>query len=243
MEYIIDSHIKASMCDNKVGMSIISAFTMVEDAITELLGSMQIDGVTLIEKYGATWVFTKNKVVISSRPKWRDKIRVRSFISGFTSAKMFVDTEVVDENGNEAIKSHLEMCALDINTGRVRKTSTVGLTQEMLSPAKLDGVEFDKFVDFENAEHIESVKVRSTNIDYLNHTNNVEYLRFILNLYSADEISSCENMSVQLDYKNQSFEGYELNISKFSVDDIDYISIVGSNDKKILNCIISKLDK
>ena len=45
-------------------LSILGTFQVVEDAITDLMGELKIDGVTAKEKYNAFWVFTKNRVKI-----------------------------------------------------------------------------------------------------------------------------------------------------------------------------------
>ncbi len=69
------------MCDGKATLSPLAAFQLVEDAVTELLGQLHIDGVTAMREYGATWVFVKTVIRFFQRPSWPEGLEIRSFVS------------------------------------------------------------------------------------------------------------------------------------------------------------------
>ena len=64
MLYTKQSYVPASMCDAETKLSTIAVFQVVEDAVTELMGNLHIDGITAMREYDAMWVFVKNCIRI-----------------------------------------------------------------------------------------------------------------------------------------------------------------------------------
>lgn len=81
MIYTKKSYVPASMCDGATKLSPIAVFQLVEDAATELMGELRIDGITAMREYGAMWVFVKNRIHILRRPDWREEFHTRCFVS------------------------------------------------------------------------------------------------------------------------------------------------------------------
>ena len=84
---------------------------------------------------------------------------------------------------------------------------------------------------------LETVKVRSTNLDYCSHTNNSEYMRFIFNTYTAKDFLERVITGIEIHYGNQTFEGDEIAIFKHSDTQADYFSLV-SNGKTSVDCFL-----
>ena len=68
MIYEKNAIIPASMCDATTKLSVISIFQLVEDAVTDLMADLHIDGITAMREYGAMWVFVKNAIHILRVP-------------------------------------------------------------------------------------------------------------------------------------------------------------------------------
>ena len=217
--------VSASMCDAKTRMSPLSAFQLVEDAVTELMGDLHIDGLTAMRKYAAMWVFVKNIIHIYHRPEWRDTYELRSFISGHSAAKLLIDTEIVTADDNlPIVHSRLELCALDLQSGSIRKASTVGVQPDAPTEKPLPDLKFSRFPKDELIP-LETVTVRATNLDYCSHTNNVEYVRFLLNTYSAECLQNNEIEKIEIHYGQQTFEGDSLQISRSRKAESDFFAI------------------
>ena len=92
MIYQRNDYVPASMCDGGVKLSVIAVFQLVQDAVTETMGELHIDGVTAMREYGAMWVFVKNRIQIFHLPRWREKFETRCYISKVTPAKLMIDT-------------------------------------------------------------------------------------------------------------------------------------------------------
>lgn len=231
-----EQHINSAITDSKGELSVIGSFQILQDAITELMGRLNVDGFTARDKYNAIWVYTKSRIKFFKKVSWGTKITVSSFISYISLVKMNVDVRVLDEAGELVFYSRTELCALDITTQRIRKVSTVGIEADMVESLDQVEIAFARF-DVLDLPLFERVRVRSTSIDMSHHTNNIEYLRFILNTYSVTELEKRPIREIELIYSNQSFENDILEIKKGEFKDKDLITIE-KEDKTIIKCEI-----
>ena len=236
MIYTKKQKISATIIGADECLSILGCFHIVEDALTELTGELKIDGITEKEKYNAFWVFTKNRIKIFSKAKWNEEIAVSCFISNKSLAKINFDVEAKNALGELVFYARVEACALDYSNQRIRKLTTVGVDEQMLAEQPKMDVAFCQFGD-QNLPTIEQVRVRSTNIDMSHHTNNLEYLRFILNTYSVQELETKPVKEIEVVYANQSFENDLLDIKKLSTPQKDVI-IVEKQQKPVVKCEI-----
>ena len=217
-------------------MSVMGLFGVVESAITECMGVLHIDAITVKRDYNAFWVFTKNRIKILKPLTWGEPFCVESYVSSLSSAKVVIDTALKTQQGEIAAYSSCEMCVLDISTGRIRRTSTVGIDETFVVEQPQMTVDFAK-IDDTDMPLLETVTVRSTNIDYSQHCNNVEYLRFLLNTYSVNELVNSPIREIEVCYVSQSYEGNELTIHKQSTDNRDTLSIKKDN-QTVIKCVI-----
>lgn len=216
-------------------LSAVGAFQIVEDAITELMGELKIDGLTVFSKYDAFWVFAKSHIRFQKKLSWSEEYTVTAFISSASLAKMYVDVKVCGQGG-EALYSKVELCILDRATQKIKKISSVGVNESMISGEKGEDIGFWKFPPCE-LPTVERVKVRSTNIDRSHHTNNVEYIRFIMNTYSALELEAMKIKEMEVTYCGQSFEDNVLDIMKGTNAGED-LFILQADGRPVIRCEI-----
>lgn len=228
--------VAASMTDSLGRLSLNGTFRIVFDAVTEMMGDMEIDGVTTKRKYDANWVFVRNKIKLDKPLMWNEEMTVESFISSVSSVKMSVDVKVKNNMGEVAIYARVELCALDAQTGRIRRLSTVGVGEgTKVEQAEME-VEFERFGEVD-LPVVESTKIRSSNIDMLRHTNNTEYIRFVTNSYSVKELEERKIKEIQVDYCNQSFENDLIEVCKQTTLHKDLV-ILKCGDKAIIKCML-----
>ncbi len=213
----------------------LGCFQIVEEAITELTGELKIDGITEKEVYNAFWVFTKNRVKFFNKIKWNETLNISCFISNKSLAKMNFDVMAKNLRGDIIFYARVEACALDYATQRIRKLTTVGVGEDMLAEQPQMDIEFTKF-DYTDLPLVEHVRVRSTNIDMSHHTNNLEYLRFIINTYSVIELEKNPIREIEVDYTSQSFENDILDIKKLHAD--KDIIVLEKENKPVIKCEI-----
>lgn len=228
--------ISASMLASNERLSAIGAFQIIQDAVTEFMGELKIDGITVKQKYNAFWVFVKTRVKFFKAISWCDVCSVTAFISAMSLAKMYIDVKVSDRAGDTAFYGRVELCVLDIAAQKIIKLSAVGVDKSMLSDGEEVDIQFGRF-DITEAAVSECVKVRSTNIDHSHHTNNLEYLRFIMNTYSVKETEERQIKEMEVVYASQSYENDVLEIVKSKCGDRDMIALQ-KDGKIVVKCEI-----
>lgn len=236
MKLIKELKVSASMAGADECLSVIGTFEIVENAITELMGELKIDGITAKNKYNAFWVFSKSRVKFFNKIKWNENLNVTCFISVKTLAKLQFDVQAKNANNQPIFYARVEGCVLDISTQRIRKVTTVGVDDCIVPEQSIKDVEFSKF-DYVDLPILEQVKIRSTNIDMSHHTNNLEYLRFILNTYSVNELTTKPIKEMEVIFSNQSFENDVLNVLKLKMQNKDAI-VLQKEDKPVIKCEI-----
>lgn len=227
----------SSIIDANARVSYIGLFDVVEDAITECMGKLHLDGITVKRDYNAFWVFTKNKIKLFGALAWGEEFVVESFVSSLSSAKMAVDTALKRLDGTLFAYSCCEMCVLDVETKRIRRTSTVGIDENFVVETPQLQVSFDKIEDADLPQ-VDTVTVRSTNIDYSQHCNNVEYMRFIFNTYAVEELKRLAVEEIEVCYVAQSYEGDALTVHKSVSDNCDVFS-VKKDGSAVIKCRIA----
>ncbi len=235
MRLIKNEILTATNCGSDGNLSVIGCFEIIENAITEHMGEFKLDGFSLREKFNALWVFTKNKIKFFKKIKWNEKFNVCCYISNKSLAKIYFDIEVKNMQGELIFYARVEACALDFASMRILKLSSLGMDKIVAEQPNME-VDFVKF-DYENLPLIEKVLVRSTNIDMSHHTNNLEYLRFIMNTYSVNELETKSIKELEVNYISQSFENDTLFILKSSNANQDLI-VLEKDAKPIIKCKI-----
>lgn len=238
MKYTKAVRVSASLADASSNLSALGLFQIVQDAVTEMMGKIKIDGVTVRAEYNAFWAFTRNRTKIFKTMPWNDNLlSVTSFISVITRATICVDVSVKDIYGDCCAYSRIEMCPLDSSTMRIRKVETVGVTQAITAENAEMDMSFSQ-IELPQMHAEDSVTVRSTNIDMSLHTNNVEYLRFILNTYSVKQLQDKPIREIQIRYVNQSFENDVLSVMKATVNNKD-VFLIKSKDSDVIRCEVT----
>ena len=130
MRLIKKDRLAASSCGADVKLSVEGAFRIVEDMVTELMGDQHIDGVTCMREYGGMWVFVRNRIEMPQPLAWMDEYTATSYISSFSKIRLYIDTVLQKADGSIALKSRLELCAVDLETGKIRKSESVGVGEK-----------------------------------------------------------------------------------------------------------------
>ena len=207
----INGIVRASECDSNANINIVSIFSLIEDSITILLGKYGLDSLAIKEK-GLMWVFTKNKVNIYNRPKWKDNYVIKTHVIKVSMAIIVIETSMYDSFDNLLFESITEACVLDIKTRRIIKLSDLNIHIDTLN--KKNNMRFERISLNNDFDTIKILSVSTTNIDYSLHTNNVEYVRFLsdsLNLMKYNNISSFE-----IHFTHESVLGDVLHVKRYN---------------------------
>ena len=242
MRLIKKGIIPASYCDADVKLSVVGAFQMVEDLVTEMMGDLGIDGLVCIRDHGAMWIFVRNRIELPQDLKWKEEYTAECFISMIGRGKLHVDTLLKAPNASTAVFSRLEMCAVDLESGALRKMDTVGLDGSIVSEKPEAEMKYERG-KFEPEQLLDTVTVRSSDIDYLHHTNNISYIRYLVNQWSVEELSQKPIRAIEVQYAGQTHEGDELQIWSCIKADTSSESeafAIMQNGKSVMNCKVER---
>ena len=224
MKLIKHEKVNSCMTDPLANLSVIGCFQIAEETVTELMGKLKIDGITVKKAYTAVWVFAKSKLKVFGNIAWNEQYTVVGFISKVTRVSIDIDVEIKNEQDKLCAYFRVELCALDLQSGKIRRVSTVGVDDSIQAEAPETDLSFSKF-DAENLPEVAQVKIKYTNIDFAGHTNNKEYIRFMLNTYSVRELEERPIKEMDIVYVNQTYENDILTVQKESGKDRDIIAI------------------
>ena len=233
MKLIKKDRLQYGLCDVNANISMLGAFQLIENASTEMMGILKLDGETCLREYGGMWVYVRNRIKKKKKMHWLDEYTIESYISSIGCAKLKIDT-IIKTNGKIAVASRAELCALDKETGKIRRTATVGINEKIIAEPTETDVVFEGF-NYPLSKLIDTVVIRSSDIDFNKHTNNIAYVKYICNQYNTPERAKIPIKAIEIQYVNQTFEGDTLEIYRCQ----DNVFSIQSNGKTIVNCIIN----
>ena len=236
MKLIKHEKVSSCMTDPLANLSVIGCFQIAEETVTELMGKLKIDGITVKKAYNAVWVFAKSKLKVIGNIAWNEQYTVVGFISKVTRVSIDIDVEIKSKTDELCAYLRVELCALDLQSGKIRRVSTVGVDDSIQAETPETDLSFSKF-DAENLPEVAQAKIKYTNIDFEGHTNNKEYIRFALNTFSVQELTMCPIEELDIVYVNQTYENDDLTILKRS-DREGAIIAIRKYDKLIAKCKI-----
>ncbi len=237
MKLVKKDRLAASSCGADVKLSVEGAFRIVEDMVTELMGDQHIDGVTCMREYGGMWVFVRNRIEMPQPLNWMDEYTATSYISSFSKIRLYIDTVLQKADGSIALKSRLELCAVDLETGKIRKSESVGVGEKTPAEEPIFEIAYTKEKPVRD-ELIDQVTVRSADIDYCHHTNNVAYVRYFMNQISVDDLIDHPVKAIEVQYAAQTHEGDKLCIYRCSSENEAYL--IEKDGSKVVSCIITR---
>lgn len=212
MKYEVVDKVLASECSSLAQLSIIGAVEKIQDHICEFFGQLNIDQRTLRAKHNAMWVFTRNKIKFCKPLDWDESVVVRCFITKITSLTMEIDCAIYNKNNEVAIYSRVEICLLDFSSKKIKKIDELCDIKILNSEMPIIYLEFNKLRAQESCRQIASVRVGASCIDFCQHTNNTQYIKFIIDCYKVKDLENLPLKSVEISYNSQTFESDLLDI-------------------------------
>ena len=237
MRLVKTGRLAASSCGADVRLSVEGAFRIVEDMVTELMGDQHIDGVTCMREYGGMWVFVRNRIEMPQQLAWMDEYTATSYISSFSKIRLYIDTVLQKADGSIALKSRLELCAVDLETGKIRKSETVGVGEKTPAEEPVFEIAYTREKPVRR-ELVDEITVRSADIDYCHHTNNVAYVRYFVDQIGVDDLIERPVKAIEVQYAAQTYEDDRLSVHRCDSENEAYV--IEKNGSKVVSCIITR---
>ena len=228
-----------SNIDSSAHISLVSALNYIQDMSTEFFQTMKTDNFTLSTQNNAVWVITKTKVKFIKRPVWKDKIIIRIYSVKVSNIRYNVEISFKDEKGEICVIAKQEYCAMDISSRRARKIETVSFPKDLEVEDEQYFDDYRRLRDeFTQDEFAYSQKVNSQDIDFSKHTNNVVYVRYLMNLFSCEFLEQNEIDDFEIHYLAESREGQNFDIYKKTISDKEIEFLIKDDGKEITKAFV-----
>jgi acyl-ACP thioesterase len=188
-----------------------------------------------MREYGGMWVFVRNRIEMPQPLNWMDEYTATSYISSFSKIRLYIDTVLQKADGSIALKSRLELCAVDLETGKIRKSESVGVGEKTPAEETVFEIAYTKEKPV-RGDLIDEITVRSADIDYCHHTNNIAYVHYFVNQIGVDDLIEHPVKAIEVQYTAQTHEGDRLSVYRCSSENEAYV--IEKDGSKVVSCII-----
>lgn len=233
-EFVQDIKVLSTQTDHTTSVGLLQAVSLMQDNMCEYFKNINCDGPTILPDYNCFFVLSKTKIRFIDSPRWLQKITLKSDVSRLTKLRVNVCHNICDMQGNLMIEGLQELCPMDIDTRKPRLINT--------TPFPLDAdinndyecsLEFEKFDEELGSENlIEKIKVNTNNIDFYGHTNNIEYVKFLISAIPSCEFYKMKFKTFEIHYIHETRERDVLDVYCKKSSDNYYFEI--KNDKVVV---------
>lgn len=168
-------------------------------------------GFTGFNERGLFWVAVKTKIKIYEKPEMAQTVMAATWPEEAGGFKCNRDYEIYSEKGT-LVAGKTEWGIIDSSTHFPQKSKDIYPEGMPLEEKRIIPEPFDKLKgDFEG-KLLGTYKVRSVDIDYGLHMNNVAYIRAIEGVFTFEELKKRDFKEFEIHYKNPCFEGETISI-------------------------------
>ena len=237
--YFYNCHIDASMVDNHAYLRMDGIFNILQTMLTEYLKQYKADNISIKDNFNAAWLITKVLVKINKMPLWGTNITVKSYVVQKKSAKIILETIAKDKDENILFVAHDEMCPINLEKRRILRLTDIEFDPILLESNYLDNFEI---ISNDNMKLSDSFNVKYIDIDFTNHTNNVSYIRYIVNDLGLDFFEKYNITKIDVRYLAESRINDKLSILK-NDNGNDVTLLIKNDDKDVFLIKIDYINK
>jgi len=211
--YSEELRIGTSLCDSSMCLSTHGAFALFEDVASEHGEILGIGGDQMVARSNAFWVMVRARILIYRMPAMMEKVTVNTWAA--PPEKLRTNRYyTIAKDGKTLVEARFYWALIDAQTGRPRQMDSIHFDWNIeYSPDVVCDQPFTRFVDdFTPEEKVASVPVRTSDIDFVHHMNNVEYVRLLTDTFSARELEQMHMREMEINYCGSAQEGEVLDI-------------------------------
>lgn len=179
------------------------------------------------EESDNTWVFFDYDIVMNRYPRYREKIKVRTYVEAlrkFYSTRIF---EAYDMDGIMVSKASVLAFCINKNTRRPARISDEeyevhGVSKES-SKLLRDKLKFEKFEEYDVEKNFE---IRYLDIDLNMHVSNIKYIEWVLETVPVDIVLNYRMKRIKIKFEKEITYGHNVNIKSKIIKNEDEIKVL-----------------
>ena len=231
-KYDVPMIVYPSRTDSSAKLSVPDCFSLFMDIAAphaSLLGC----GTDDLAKKDLFWITVKSKVKIMRRPYMNEEMVVSTWPRTPEETRCIRDYSITQGDKTLVLGKTL-WAVMNMKTGKLSRVDE--LYPEGFEPFPDIAIEepFTKFDREFNGEPFASYTVRSTDIDFGGHMNNIAYIRAFSSLFTAKEWQDLKISEMEIAYKSPCFEGNVLEFQKKTVGDYTHFCATLPDGKVVL---------
>ena len=152
-----------------------------------------------MQEFDQAWVLSRMRVEITALPKWKDKITITTWINTLENSRSIRAIEVV-LNGNKIIGSETFWVVFNTKTRRPEELKLPILHFELYPERKATRLSFSKIIIGVSLGEIGVKEVVLSDLDIVNHVNNVKYLEWCLDYVEPELILNQTMGSIEMNF-------------------------------------------
>jgi medium-chain acyl-[acyl-carrier-protein] hydrolase len=183
------------------------------------------------------WVLSRLSIQIEEYPRWKDRIRVRTWLAGMSRLFALRQFSITDSNGRMIGTAKSAWLVLDLKNRKPRRIEPVFKHIQYL------------FIDLSSAEEPRKISapahpnmekaytVRYSDIDMHHHVNNTKYLEWIVDSCPFEMNQAHQIRSFEINFLGESSHGDEISIYTKSMGELPFAflhSVIRKKDKREL---------
>jgi len=154
-----------------------------------------------MQEFNQAWVLSRMRVEISKLPKWKDTVTIKTWINTLENSRSVRALEVY-VNGIKVVGSETFWVVINTEKRRPEALALPFEHFEIFPEKKATEKSFSKIQLVDNKEDVFNKVVVLSDLDIVNHVNNVKYLEWCLDFVSSELIL------------NQKIDSFEMNFIK-----------------------------
>ncbi len=243
IEYKKEYKISYTEVDQNLKLGLVESMTLPQNMVTEYFEAIKSDNIVLKNQNNAIWVVSKAKIHFNQYPNWRDLIYGRTYTTKVKPIRVEMETTFKNKDEEIIYSVKQESCAIDLETRKIRKVETVNYPLDMETEENVIQEPYSKLNEtFLEDDFVYEQKVFVADIDYSRHTNNVIYVKYVVNSLSCEFFDKNQITDFEIHYINESREGEILKIYKKEKESsIEFL--IREGEKEIIRASLSYKNK
>ncbi len=218
--YRRESIVAPSLCDASFQLGIAQQFALIQDIAAEHAERLGVGGAAMTER-GAFWLAVHTRLEFFAKAEMMQPLCVSTWPQRTAPEDLRMHRLYRIESGGRTLaEGRTEWMVLNTNTGRLLRARDAGFPTDL--EFHDEAVCTAPFVrvrdDFTEAERCFTRTVRSSDIDYGNHMNNVAYVRTMLDSFSSAELAALPVRSFEIRYGDPCHEGDAITVCRRETD-------------------------
>ena len=167
-----------------------------------------------MQAFNQAWVLSRMRIEITELPKWKDVITINTWINSLENSRSIRAIEVI-LNGRKIIGSETFWVVFNTKIRRPEELKLPISHFELFQKRKATDISLSKIIVEDSVEKINEKEVVLSDIDIVNHVNNVKYLEWCLDYLNTEIILKQQIESFEMNFLKELSLKDNVKISKY----------------------------